>query len=109
MRKLLSFLQRALFQSKSKNEPRVERRRRTKRHQTPSVGAWIYYHHLKIQVTATKSDELWKWLWKHGWRLAAYENDRRQYLILPNDTYAKLDLASTSERPMMIRAFRRKK
>jgi len=50
-----------------------------------------------------------KWLLKHSWRPTNPENDRRRYTTIPAETYAKLDLASSSERPMMIRSMMRKK
>ena len=106
MRKLLSALKCKLL---GDNKPQVERRAPAKLSCAPEVGDFIVYHHLKMQITETKSNELLKWLLKHGWRPTNPENDRRRYTTLPTETYAKLDFASSSERPMLIRSLMRKK
>ncbi len=104
MRNVLSTLKTKLFGGK----PAVERRNVTKLTVAPEIGDFIVYHHLKMQITETKTNELLKWLLKHGWR-PTIENDRRRYQLLPENAYAKLDLAPTSERPMIIRSYMRQK
>ena len=103
MRQLLSALKLKLFSQK----PKVERRKATaKIARMPEAGEFIFYHQLKMEVTETKNQELMKWLLKHGWR-PQFKNDRRQYALMPEDTFAKLDMAPTSERPMLIRSLLR--
>lgn len=107
MRKVLSSLKTKLFGGK----PAEERRKAVKLAHTPDLsqlvpGHFLFYHHLKLEITETKTNELLKWLLKHGWHVAV-KNDRRSYFRLPEETYAKLDLAPTSERPMLIRSLMR--
>lgn len=105
MRQMLSALKTKLL---GQQKPKEERRRRNKDNAAPMMGEYVIYHHLKMQVTETRTDELWKWLWKHGWRVARFRNDRRSYTVLPENMYEKLDLASTSDRPVIIRSLMRK-
>lgn len=107
MLRLIKVLKKKL--SKDSPRPAVERRKK-RRHRSgadPVVGSDIVYRDLKMRVTATRSPELWKWLVENGWRPANYPNDRRQYRMLPENAYARLDMAASSERPMIIRALTR--
>jgi len=105
MRQLWHALKTRLFGAKP---PQAERRRRKKDYLAPGIGTYVVYHHLKMQVTPTRSDELWKWLWKRGWRVESYRNDRRSYTLLPPNTYGKFEFASTSDRLVMMRSLVRK-
>lgn len=107
MRRLLSALKAKLFGGAVKR-PLEERRRRSRDKRSPVIGEYVIYHRLKMKVTRTHSNDLWKWLVQHGWRVAIYPNDRRHYYLVPDDTYAKLDLAASTERPAMIRALLRR-
>lgn len=107
MRQLLSALKAKLFGGGAKRKLE-ERRRRSRDKRSPVLGEYVIYHRLKMKVTRTQSNELWKWLVQHGWRVAAYPNDRRKYYLVSEDTYAKLDFAATTERPAMIRALLRR-
>ena len=107
MRRILSALKAKLFGTKQK--PQSERRRRPKDKRSPVIGEYVTYRHLKMEVTRTHSSDLWKWLVQHGWRVAAFENDRRRYVVLPANTYEKFDLTATTERPMLIRSLLRQK
>lgn len=107
MRKILSSLKAKLFGGK----PAEERRKRVKLAITPDInqlvpGRFLFHHHLKLEITETKTNELTKWLIKNGWHVAI-RNDRRRYFRLPEETFARLDLAPTSERPMLIRSLLR--
>lgn len=106
MRRILNSLKSKILGS---GKPDVERRNVAEPTHRPKVGEFLVYHHLKLEITETKTHELLKWLLKHGWRTVTVKNDRRQYHVLPMDTYEKLDLAASSDRPMMIRAMMRQK
>jgi len=107
MRRILNAIKARLFGAKP--QPQAERRRRSKDKRSPIIGDYVVYRHLKMKVTRTHSNDLWKWLVQNGWRVASFKNDRRSYLELPLATYEKLDFAPTSERPMMIRSYLRQK
>jgi hypothetical protein len=107
MRRILSAIKARLFGSKQK--PQAERRRKSRDKRSPVIGEYVVYRHLRMKVTPTHSNDLWKWLVQHGWRVADFKNDRRSYVLLPDNAYAKFDLAATTERPMMIRAYLRQK
>jgi len=107
MRRILNAVKARLFGAKP--QPQAERRRRSKDKRSPVVGEYVVYRHLKMKVMPTRSNDLWKWLVENGWRVATFENDRRAYRELPLNAFEKLDLAPTSERPMMIRTFLRQK
>ena len=97
------------WKTKKSEEPQVERRRKSRSKKAqPEPGTEIVYRHLKMRVTASNGSQLWKWLADHGWGVADFPNDRRQYVLLPADTYARLDLAASSEWPMMIRTLMRR-
>ncbi|OQA31657.1 MAG: hypothetical protein BWY57_02286 [Betaproteobacteria bacterium ADurb.Bin341] len=105
MHRVLNVLKSRLFAQK----PQIDRRVPAKSTQVPKTGDFVVYHHLKMKVGARTSQELWKWLQKHGWRVENFQNDRRRYTLLPEASYSRLDLAPTSERPMIIRSFLRMK
>jgi len=60
-------------------------RRLPRRSAKPRIGSYVVnaQENLRIIVQAGMSDELWKWLMDHGWRVESYRPDRRQYRDIP--------------------------
>lgn len=105
---VLKVLSRKLVGRKAPQVTAVERRRKKRGSEVqPELGTEIFYRHLKMRVSETNTNELWKWLVSQGWRVVDVNFDRRNYVMLPDDIYERLDLAPSTERPMMIRALMR--
>ncbi|MES2208029.1 MAG: hypothetical protein V4525_14685 [Pseudomonadota bacterium] len=64
----------------------------------PSINAYIIRDRLKMKITRIMSQELWEWLMLQEWREATMTNDRRQYTLLPEESFTCIFLATKAER-----------
>ncbi len=103
MRRIINAIKARLFSAK----PQVERRKRSSSSRVPKFDEYVVHHRVKMRICSENSVEFCKWLVKHGWRVADYQNDRRRYVLLPDSAFDRLSAAPPSERPMIIRAFMR--
>jgi hypothetical protein len=51
----------------------------------PRIGAAVVHadQSIRLLVQAGMSDDLWKWLMDHGWRVEPHRPDRREYRDIP--------------------------
>jgi hypothetical protein len=85
---------------------RGERFERQVPHRTakPRIGTQVVnvQKGLRLVVQAGMSDELWKWLMDHGWRVEPYRPDRRDYADIPASYVTRLIDADPAQRRALM-------
>ncbi len=58
----------------------------------PRIGSYVVHvgEGVRMRMQAGMSDELWKWLMDHGWRVVPHHPDRRHYREVPASVLTRL-------------------
>ncbi|MGB7301383.1 MAG: hypothetical protein WBD34_18835 [Burkholderiaceae bacterium] len=64
----------------------------------PRLHGFIHYDRFRMRVTSNPSAEYWNWLTLAGWRENRFPRDRRDYVDLPEATFAELAQRSSASR-----------
>ncbi len=79
-------------------------RKLPKRSQKPRIGTYVVQvqQSVRLVMPAGMSDELWKWLMDHGWRVVTHRPERRVYLDIPASWVRRLMDANDYEREWLL-------
>jgi hypothetical protein len=73
----------------------------------PRIGSHVVHVQKKLRmvVQAGMSDDLWKWLMDHGWRVSSHRPERRSYSDIPASYVTRLiDADPTQRKQLMVEA-----
>jgi hypothetical protein len=79
-------------------------RRLPERSPKPRIGSYVVHVEkgLRMVVQAGMSDDLWKWLMDHGWRVPYHRPERRTYGDIPASYVTRLIDADPDERRKLM-------
>jgi hypothetical protein len=79
-------------------------RKMPRRGPKPRIGAYAIHvtEGARLMVQAGLTDELWKWLQDHGWRVETHRPDRRIYRDIPASWVTRLIDADPSQRHQLM-------
>ena len=82
----------------------LRERRLPRRSSKPRIGTYVVnvQETLRLVVQAGMSDELWRWLMDHGWRVEPFRPDRREYRDIPASYVTLLVDADPTERDQVM-------
>jgi hypothetical protein len=70
----------------------------------PRIGSQVIHVEkgLRLVVQAGMSDDLWKWLMDHGWRVSSHRPERRNYSDIPASYVTRLIDADPAQRKKLM-------
>jgi hypothetical protein len=70
----------------------------------PRIGSHVIHVQkgLRLVVQAGMSDDLWKWLMDHGWRVSSFRPERRSYGDIPASYVTRLIDADPAQRKKLM-------
>lgn len=79
-------------------------RRLPDRSAKPRIGSHVVHvqKRLRLVVQAGMSDDLWKWLMDHGWRVSSHRPERRSYGDIPPSYVTRLIDADPGQRKKLM-------